>query len=318
MAQQPLPASERAADLPYPIVHTARQSVCILVGSGLSLCAVPGAAGFVEEAATYIAARVRTFDAGQYKIAGTPDYDGGKYQDIFGVLTRMLGMDHASMVVVRCVARALVADHDRDGLIAQFQRTMGGQEYHSFNEYVKSLLDDPDKWNITPGTLAMCRAVKALMERKHKHVRILTTNFDPLIVVGLKKVGVEQVHATCLPHDGAIEDGVHNPGVCDVVFLHGTFHGDTRHTIEQLTQPRLRLEAGLRTLLERSIMVVCGYSGWEDVFMRSLRNVVLGCERADVLWGSYRSNDRIKEMFISVLSAGRFKHDHVCGGCHPE
>ncbi|MFF9115656.1 SIR2 family protein [Streptomyces massasporeus] len=122
---------------------------------------------------------------------------------------------------------------------------------------------------------------------------IITTNFDPLIEVALRGAGI---HATPVPVTTNITPNMEQLGEYGVPVLH--IHGywtskATSNTAARLTIDRPALDGLLRALFKASSVLVIGYSGWSDGFMKSLRARIL--DEADVLdtevlWSSNSDN----------------------------
>jgi len=93
--------------------------------------------------------------------------------------------------------------------------------------------------------------------------------------------------------------------------LHGYWHGaDTLHTVGQLGQPRPRLRASLGQLLRHKLVVVCAYSGWDDVFTEALMDVVRDdVASPEIIWTFYADSPalstRLSEMLAPGISRGR-------------
>ena len=121
---------------------------------------------------------------------------------------------------------------------------------------------------------------------------ILTTNFDPLIGISISKHGGHH-YGTVLHGDGSLDQtrgqGTH------IVHLHGYWHGfDTLHTPQQLIQPRPRLQRSLERLVERSTLVVIGYSGWDDVVTSTLGELFVdSAANPEVLWAFHEADEEI-------------------------
>jgi len=113
---------------------------------------------------------------------------------------------------------------------------------------------------------------------------ILTTNFDPLLEISIRKHGGTP-QSISLAQDGQFlnhfADNIHS-----VVHLHGYWFGsDTLHTIDQLKRQRPLLKGDLKKLLQNSLLLVIGYGGWDDVFTNSLLELINeGNSSFDVLW----------------------------------
>lgn len=91
-----------------------------------------------------------------------------------------------------------------------------------------------------------------------------------------------------------------------MVHLHGYWWGtDTLHTNRQLTQERPRLAASLSDLLRQKLLVACGYGGWDDVFTRTLFDIVRDdSAAAEVLWLFHGQRPTIIPSLASHLKAG--------------
>src|SRR5208282_2109427 len=117
------------------------------------------------------------------------------------------------------------------------------------------LLEVDSQWAINPGTDAIGRLVAHYPEPFGRS--LLTTNFDPLLEVAIRKAG-GQYFKTTLHADGDLSQT--EAVGCHVVHLHGSWCGsDTLHTTRQLQQSRPRLKASLAALLRDRLIVVSGY-----------------------------------------------------------
>ena len=118
---------------------------------------------------------------------------------------------------------------------------------------------------------------------------VLTTNFDPLIEVSIRKHG-GQFYRTVLHGDGKLgqtfANGTH------VVHLHGYWHGfDTLHTPQQLVPARPELKRSLARVVEESILVVVGYGGWDDVITQTLVELLSdSSSNPEIMW-TFHSED---------------------------
>jgi tetratricopeptide (TPR) repeat protein len=132
---------------------------------------------------------------------------------------------------------------------------------------------------------------------------LLTTNFDPCIQQAIQRAKGQSYRTTL--HGDANLNQTAAEG-CHVVHLHGYWWGtDTLHTNRQLTQERPRLAASLSDLLRQKLLVVCGYGGWDDVFMRTLFDIVRDDSAApEVLWLFHGQHPTIIPSLASQLKAG--------------
>jgi SIR2-like domain len=131
---------------------------------------------------------------------------------------------------------------------------------------LRILEEDVEGWHVPRGA----RALGAILAKYRKELdcKVLTTNFDPLIEIAIRGEGGDYF-STTLHSDGNLYS-VHG-SVPQIVHLHGYWRGtDTLHTPTQLTNARPMLERSLRRMLDESMLVIVGYGGWNDVFMRAL------------------------------------------------
>jgi outer membrane protein OmpA-like peptidoglycan-associated protein len=135
----------------------------------------------------------------------------------------------------------------------------------------RALEEDIDGWHLPPAVEALGQIVE------HTHAArpvVLTSNFDPLVAVSVRRNG-GRAYTTALHGDGSLA-GVDGHG-CLIVHFHGDwFRTDTLHTPMQLRQDRPKLAASISQLVNSRTLVVMGYSGWDDVFTRSLIAAVRG------------------------------------------
>lgn len=147
---------------------------------------------------------------------------------------------------------------------------------------------DTDGWYLRPAVEAVGRLVQenpAMFPEP-----ILTSNFDPLLEVSVRKAG-GQAETINLSADGQFTNVL--SAQTQVVHFHGYWRGgDTLHTPAQLTRNRPHLKGCLRSLLRETTLVVVGYGGWSDVFTRTLIDVISEQPKElNVLWTFYSDND---------------------------
>lgn len=135
---------------------------------------------------------------------------------------------------------------------------------------------------------------------------IFTTNFDPLAEVALRKHGVSNAtlatpSSVSIPLDSVF-------GSLPIVHLHGYWvKSATLSTIDQLNRMRPGVEETLQRHLAQSIMVVVGYSGWEDSFTRALSHVIndgrWSAMEGELLWMSYSRTPGDSSLLGSISGA---------------
>jgi len=164
----------------------------------------------------------------------------------------------------------------------------------------------PDDWNIPAGTTGLAELVARGGEKFLGP--ILTTNFDPLVSLAVRKSG-GRAGRRVLTADGTLAGAAEDePDICSVVHLHGFWRdSDTLHTQAQLTNPRPKLEASLQRLLvaRQRTLIVAAYGGWDDVFTQALVKL-MNDEQAklDVIWCFYESDPaNVEQKYGKLLQA---------------
>lgn len=156
---------------------------------------------------------------------------------------------------------------------------------------------DLDGWALNPGVSGIATLFNLFPQNIGP---ILTSNFDPLLGIAIKKLGG---HVTVVPmiEDGALSQLPSSGPSRHIIHFHGYWRGtDTLHTSEQINRSRPRLRGELRKILEETTLVVIGYGGWSDVFMDTLYAVIdEGAVKSNVLWG-FHNNDRSKILSENV------------------
>ena len=141
---------------------------------------------------------------------------------------------------------------------------------------------------------------------------VLTTNFDPLIEISILRHG-GSFYRTVLHADGdltqTVGQGTH------IVHLHGYWCGyDSLHTPQQLLQDRPQLKRSLERVIENSVLVVLGYSGWDDVITEALADILSDASsNPEIMWTFHSADttvanaarDRVIEILEPGLGRGR-------------
>ena len=221
------------------------------------------------------------------------DEPNNRYQAAFRFLQRTRGQDLANAIIRRCVLRARVGS-------SKFPQIPSDIGESGAAELCRSLEQDVDGWHLPPAV----RALGQLLAQRPAETRpvVLTSNFDPLITVSVHRAG-GRAFTTALHSDGGFS-AIDGHGTL-VVHFHGDwFRSDTLHTPAQLGQDRPRLSASLAQLLSARTLVVLGYGGWDDIFTRSLVQVIRGdIAPIDVLWTFYGKDDaKLADNYKALLS----------------
>ncbi len=208
-------------------------------------------------------------------LAAEPD---NKYQAAFRFLLRTRDQDVANAVIRRAV---LLARQPSPG----FPAVPTTVDDH---DVCRALEDDVEGWHLPPAVEALGKVVAGAPAAARPVV--LTSNFDPLVAISVRRAG-GRAYTTALHGDGSLA-GVDGHG-CLVVHFHGDwFRTDTLHTPAQLGQDRPKLSASIASLVSARTLVVLGYSGWDDVFTRSLIATIRGgLAPLKVAWAFYSRDD---------------------------
>lgn len=281
MSPQKLEAGEE--DLIERIVLSNRP-VVFLFGSALTAPVaqrdpgVPGVAAIVEMIRSALGDRT---DPALEQALAEGDHSAA-YRVGFGALLRRRGQD----AVNRIVREAVLEAHRP---LSQQDRAAVLQEHpEDHRKACKNLLAHTEQWHaLSPHLAALGRLLRSNEER---FPTVLTTNFDPLIELSVRLAG-GSARRTVLVRDGNPEshggEGIH------IIYLHGYWYGsDTLHTDVQLGRGRPQLSKTLTRWLNRSLLVVLGYAGWDDILMSSLQEVAADDGlHPDIAWASYRNRD---------------------------
>ena len=278
--------------------------LALVAGAGLSQEAGRGVAGVREIISTGLAQHPELDQDQSYLRAlesNAVDL-GDLYRGFMGRLVKARGRPAADALVRHAVLRAWQGTNEPagDGLAQT----------------------DLDGWQLTSGLVALASIIKA---QPSAFSTIVTTNFDPLIEVALRREGVE-THRRVITADSTlhITAGEPHSGV-DVVYVHGFWHNaPTMHTAEQLMYSRPRLQSALVATLKRHDVLVVGYGGWDDVITGALEALTFDDGAStEVLWAFYEEDavvlqsrnrtllGRVGRMIIEGLF-----HQYVGIDCH--
>lgn len=270
-----LEGSERAPAL-TAMLRSHQRPVTFVVGSAVSARdpdvpgsrGVPDVSGMIDRIKTVFAGDAEASAELEKKLLAEPD-------QAYSTSMRFL-LDWRSRDAVRTLLRDAVLEARKE---PQPNRAWTGEELRQIDER------DPDGWILPPGAKGLGTL---LVKQAGKYPGpVITTNFDPLVSVAIQQAG-GQPHHTVLANDGQVPGGGYDSAIAlHVVHLHGYWLGGaTLHSTAQLTAPRPMLRQSLQSMFHERTVVVVGYGGWNDAFMRTLRAMLFD-EKIEIVWCCY-------------------------------
>lgn len=272
--------------------------VAFVLGSGVTAEAVPGVARMVDLADQFVSERIENPDLAaalaQVRAAYADD-PVDMYVAYKRTFTEWVSPVEFDIVVQYAVLQAHRPTANTPGRWERIGFQRGAQ-----------LEADLDSWQIPAGVQALGNLL-ANRPASFGH-RVLTTNFDPLIEIAIRRAGGE-ARSLSLKRDGSIDSLVADEHAVNVVHLHGywrpTNETDDRsmlHDPEQLRADRPTLARELADMLRDDTICVIGYSGWEDAFTTALSGLTTSRD-VDVLWAVHEAAGRPPGPALTVYHA---------------
>ena len=289
-------------DLIDRLLHAANtqdKSVTFLVGSPISMPdnlgghGVPGVSGMIE--------LIRDEFSGQ----SSEEFEqclknetGSPYQNAFEFLHGRRGQDTANDIVRSAVWQSL----DTRNWPSHIRQVPP----HEADPAICRVLEKDSKAWILPRAVEVFGKLLVNCSDAFGGA-VLTTNFDPLIEVSILRHS-GRFYRTVLHEDGnlgqTVAQGIH------IVHLHGYWYGgDTLHTPQQLNHSRPHLKSSLMDIIEDSMLVVVGYSGWDDIITGTLMDLLLRSgSNPEIVW-TFHSNqnstiEQSNEHLLTMLAPG--------------
>lgn len=276
-----------------------KKDIAILVGAPISAAetsgapGVPNVSGMIEIIEDHLKqSSDELLNSYRLKVTNTDPIE--KYQSSFKFVKNHLGQDEVNEVIVKATLKS-VKEGSRSKSTSELNR-------------------DEEAWHLPTGTDFL---TKCIVKSEKIRGPIITTNFDPLISIALKKNGANS-HQTILPSDGDIKQHrtIDDKNV-QIVHLHGYWaDSETLHTPDQLARARPKLKSSLASIIKNKTLLVIAYGGWDDIFMDALTQLaVIDEEKIDILWAFYESNaevihNKYKKLLSTTEEAnskGRFR-----------
>lgn len=259
-----------------------QRSLAILAGSGLTASVIANARRIVELVRRGLDADDQAdLDA----VTGQYAEDSEKYQATFSFLALRKSPEYRDRVV-------------RLATLGAYKNTIKDSEALS-NQRLNEYESDVDDWKLPAGVEALGR----LWAGTPSAIRgpILTTNFDPLCEIGIRRAGAVAI-TNVIDTDGSFLRDVRISNEPHVVHFHGYWReSSTLSMMSQLTQERPALAGSLRGLLRRSTMLVVGYGGWRDALTAQILEAIREQESTalDILWCYYGKVDELQAEFAT-------------------
>jgi SIR2-like domain len=254
-----------------------QETVCFLLGSGMVVPCVPGVAVVVERAKAWLAADGNGQGPAEMSSSDPPPPAGPEdYGTSLRNIVQRFQAD-GQRAFVQSLALDAYHGEDADDLRTELALTHHPLDKDRFAELVSRL----DDWRVPT-------ALESLAEIVKRHERlppyIFTTNFDPLITVALRRVGLKVRPVSAATDFNVEADHAHEREIT-VLHLHGDcYAGITLHTAEELKRDRHQLWQWLTEYLRSKNLFVAGYSGWDDIVRTCLDVVLRPGGNCNVAW----------------------------------
>jgi len=295
---------QRLLVLLNPRRTTKQENLLLLTGSGTTVPTVPGVDKVMllvdefTQANNYQPQSTEQFRA-IVRSSGTKADKYGRYREL---IDRMQGVGTFDQIIQHAVRRAYNAGSDSD-----LAALLADDPWLDLSDYAEDMEKRIDAWSIPAGLEALAEIVA---EHRDKFApTILTTNFDPLIEIALRRHGVN-VRSVNLSTDGSMAAAATERDTITVIHLHGfwRFPGSlpahpNLHSDIELSEGRRIIESDLMKALTKHIALIIGYSGWDDSFTRAMVGQSNQGFR-ELLWAAHTTDpDVIGE--LRALTAGK-------------
>lgn len=273
------------------------ERLCFLFGSGMVAPCVPGVAGVVEAAAQWTGS-ARSQPLGTGRAPHAREYG----RALASVASRF--QLEGQQAFLQRLALDAYRGPEAGRLRERLERTRSPLADHEF----RALEDELDAWRIPAGVAAFAALYAA---RSSLPRAILTTNFDPLLEIALRREAIEVRTLTAAADTNPLAERT-APATVTVMHLHGDCYlGRTLHTRADVRQRRGTVSSWLRAYLRDKQLVVVGYSGWDDVVKRTVVDCIRSNEPLRVMWA-------VSETGPDELEAANPHLSHLLAETHPQ
>lgn len=255
----------------------AQEPLVFVLGAGMSRGSIPDVAAMTDRFLDILTPSTKVALRERWKNEATDT--ASMYQAAALAVGAQRGDKALGNAIRRAVLEAYSGDHPNvDSLTAAQARD----------------LLEPAAWNITAAHRGLANFIASMPPGSRRAV--ITTNFDPLLEVALLEAGIES-HPIPVPYDNppGVDSLAHEPTL-PILHIHGYFTDSwSQNAINHIRGARPLLEDVLGSLITGATVVVIGYGGWEDSFMRVLarharqRTIF----NAEVLWCSFSRGDEL-------------------------
>jgi len=254
--------------------------LAVLCGSGLTREAVPGTSDIIETIFRALDSENDRDDL--QRILDTTPLAAERYQKAFQFLV-LRQPPHFRERIIRLSTLSAYSAADQTRRPTEIE--LGQYE------------GDIKNWILPAGVSALGRIINGLHDNKRGPV--LTTNFDPLVEIAVRKSGSAATTYVQVD-DSSFMANLQVTSVPAVVHLHGFWRiASTLHTVDQLAAERPALTAALRTILATHTLLVIGYGGWTDVITQQIVQILQerNSESLDILWAMHESGEKAASAF---------------------
>ncbi len=167
-------------------------------------------------------------------------------------------------------------------------------EYPVSDNDFAGLQNKPDGWNVPEGVSLFADILRNHGSRIEKI--LLTTNFDPLIEVALRRANLPFAKSHAVTPGHANPKLPSDPAAWTVVHLHGDSRARTTHYPAALGQIPEDITTWLAAQIRGKHLLVLGYSGWDGLIQQTMQtHFVRDSEKRDgaveVMWAVYEPQD---------------------------
>lgn len=255
---------ERAVDrLSHEIKEDHERKIIFIIGSGLSYPSIPGTGEMIE----YFLSEL------------------GKSGE--KVRSRIEKLELSEQY--REAAQEVRSRRGDSGLTRAVQSAVATGRCPGVDDSInKSTQFDHDEWKVTEAQLMVAEVYQQIPGPRRGP--IFTTNFDPLTEAAFGMKGIATT-SLAVPGSEAFPIDSILSGI-PIIHLHGIWsNGATLSTGVQLNHDRPDVEEMIKSYMNKALVVVIGYGGWEDSFMRAIAKMLksghLSSLQTEMMWLSH-------------------------------